>query len=134
MLEHQHIIIRAEICNPPVDIVVAKAWLSEVVNGIGMKLAAGLECNPNAYYCELEGNRGLTCMAILETSHCVAHFWDDVNPGIMQFDLYSCSCIEVEQILEFLEPFQPLKVEYKFLDRNTELRDLGSETRFYKQT
>src|ERR1700691_1915391 len=126
MLDHQHLIVRAEISNPPTDTSSVKLWLEELIIGIGMNLAIGLEANPIAYYCTQLGNRGLTAAAILETSHSVVHFWDDINPGIMQFDLYSCSCVDIDQIFNFLTIFKPIKIEYKFLDRDSSLTVISS--------
>ena len=124
MLEHQHIIVWAEVNNPPTCPLAIKQWLGSVVEGIGMKLAVGPAANPISYYCDLQGNKGLTGVAILETSHCAIHVWDDVKPGVMQFDLYSCSKIDPQQIFKFLEPFGIVKSQYKFLDRSNGLTDL----------
>ena len=129
MLDHQHLIVRAEVMSPPTCTNLVKDWLKEIIDAIGMKLASGLEANPISYYCELDNNKGLTAAAILETSHVVVHFWDDVVPGIMQFDLYSCSHIDIDMIFSYLTQFKVKKVQYKFIDRNHGLADI-SEGRF----
>lgn len=121
MLEHKHIIVRAEVANPPSDPAYIKEWLARVVHAVGMKLAVGLEANPISYYCNLEGNEGLTGAAILETSHCAIHVWDKDDPAIVQFDLYSCSAIDINVIFDHLSEFNPSKVEYKFIDRENGL-------------
>jgi S-adenosylmethionine/arginine decarboxylase-like enzyme len=126
MLDHKHLIVRAEVDKPPTSIITVKAWLTKIIDGIGMKVAQGLEANPIAYYCNLPGNRGLTAIAILETSHCAVHFWDDIIPGIMQFDLYSCANIEIDHIFNYLLVYEPKKVEFKFLDRNYGLKELSN--------
>jgi S-adenosylmethionine/arginine decarboxylase-like enzyme len=121
LLEHKHLIVRAEVRLPPRCPVYIKQWLSSIIDGIGMKLAQGLEANPISYYCNLEGNEGLTGAAILETSHTVIHVWSEVSPAIIQYDLYSCSCIDIDLVLSFFEEFQPTKIEYKFIDRDQAL-------------
>lgn len=131
MLEHQHVIVRAEVLNPPKSPEFIKEWLANVIESIGMKLAVGLEANPIAYYCDLEGNEGLTGAAILETSHTAIHVWDADSPAVVQYDLYSCSKIDLDTIFAHLEQFKPVKIEYTFLDRenNLTLVEKGSKPR-----
>ena len=121
MLEHRHVIIRAEVSNPPTSPEFIKQWLTAVIHSIGMKLAVGLEANPIAYYCDLDGNQGLTGAAILETSHTAIHVWDSDSPAIIQYDLYSCSAIDLDVIFAHMEQFKPTKIEYKFFDRDNDL-------------
>lgn len=126
MLDHQHLIIRAEVNKPPTSPEWLKNWLVEIIQGIGMNLAKGLEANPISYYCKLQGNEGLTGAAILETSHTAFHSWDNISPAIIQYDIYSCSTIDVEKIISYFDQFDPIKLEYKFLDRATDLIELSS--------
>lgn len=81
ILEHRHLIVRSKILNPITDPTKAKDFLKRIIEGIGMKLAVGLEANPIAYYCNLDNNQGLTAAAILETSHCAMHIWDEDEPA-----------------------------------------------------
>lgn len=122
MLRHKHLIIRAETRFAPKDEEYINSWLTLIIKHIGMNLAKGLEKNPQSYYCELQGNQGVTGVAILETSHCVVHIWDEEAPFILQFDLYSCSDFAVEDVLPFINLFEPTKVEYKFIDRENDLK------------
>jgi S-adenosylmethionine/arginine decarboxylase-like enzyme len=124
MLKHKHLIVRAEVDNPPVRAEYVKKWLEVIIEGIGMKLAKGPEANPIAYRCNMEGNEGVTGAAILETSHCVIHVWDGDRPYIVQFDLYSCSDFEVEEVLRYVNLFCPTKVEYRFFDRENGLTEI----------
>jgi S-adenosylmethionine/arginine decarboxylase-like enzyme len=126
MLEHQHLIVRAEINKAPTCPMFIKQWLTDVIESIDMKLAVGLEANPISYYCNLEGNEGLTGAAILETSHCVVHVWDGDKPAIMQFDLYTCSALPLDVIFKKIEQFDPIKIEYTFYDRENNLTLLRS--------
>jgi S-adenosylmethionine/arginine decarboxylase-like enzyme len=115
MLKHEHLIVRAEVQNPPLagDCEAVCAWMSKLIADISMKELA----EPRARYCSIEGNRGLTADALLETSHCILHSWDECSPAVVQFDLYSCSAIPNDIISQALEVFKPSKVEWKFLDR-----------------
>ena len=77
---------------------------------------------PSISYIDQKGNRGTTCMALIETSHIVLHIWDENNPGLFQLDIYSCKDIEVNVVLDFLKSsFKVTKLEYKFLDRENNL-------------
>lgn len=120
---HKHLIVRAEISKPPLagDQEAVCAWMSKLISDIGMKELAP----PRARYCPVAGNRGLTADAIIETSHCVIHTWDECSPAIAQFDLYTCSDLDVEQVIKAMDVFKPGKVEYKFLDREHSLQVIG---------
>lgn len=121
MLKHEHIIVRAEVRKPPKCPVYIKSWLARIIEAIGMKLAQGLEANPISYYCNLEGNEGLTGAAILETSHSCIHVWDSDSPAIVQFDLYTCSCLDLDTVFAQFDEFDPVKIEYTFMDRENGL-------------
>lgn len=82
-----------------------------------MKIMIG----PFSAYSEVEGNRGLTAGAIIETSHLVLHVWDEVYPAKCELDLYSCGELNKEVIFESLKQFTPEHIEYKFLDRENGL-------------
>lgn len=123
---HKHLIVRAEVSNPPLanDCDAVCAWMSKLISDIGMKELAA----PRARYCPVEGNRGLTADAIIETSHCCLHSWDECTPAVLQFDLYTCSDLDVSQVLDSLERFSPSRVEYKFLDREHKLTLVGGSS------
>ena len=86
LLVHQHLIIRAEAARPPVDEEQLTEWMKEFVDSIDMKIFMG----PYVKYCQMEGNRGITAVAIIETSHIAMHIWDEPKPALMQLDVYSC--------------------------------------------
>jgi S-adenosylmethionine/arginine decarboxylase-like enzyme len=111
--EHKHLIIRAEVAKPPVDPVWATNWLTHLVQKIGMKILMG----PYATYCSVPGNAGLTAVVIIETSHIALHVWDEGELGELQFDVYTCSSLNLDDIFEELEQFELHKLEYKFLNR-----------------
>jgi S-adenosylmethionine/arginine decarboxylase-like enzyme len=118
MLEHKHLIIHAEVNNPPKNEEDAHKWILELIEHINMKILMG----PFAKYLDVEGNRGLTVAAIIETSHIVLHSWDECSPAIIELDVYSCGPLIPEQVFEKFKVFQPLSVEYKFLDRDGGLK------------
>ena len=98
-----------------------KDWFEEFIRSINMKLFMG----PYVKYCEMPGNRGITAVAIIETSHIAMHIWDEPSPALMQFDVYSCGELNVEDICQKIkEDFDITKIEYKFLNRETGLQDI----------
>jgi len=95
--------------------------MKEFVESINMKIFMG----PYVKYCSMPGNRGITAVAIIETSHIAMHIWDEPNPALMQFDVYSCGEFDVEKICEKIKKdFDIKKIEYKFLNRETGLQDI----------
>ena len=115
MLKHKHMIVRAEVSNPPQYEQNIVDWVSNLIRDIDMKIMMG----PYAAYCNTEGNRGVTCTAIIETSHVAVHVWDEQSPGLIQLDVYSCSDFAVEDVLQHLQQFDPVLIDYKFLDRDS---------------
>jgi S-adenosylmethionine/arginine decarboxylase-like enzyme len=97
---HKHLIIRAEINAPAVDpTYISETWMPNLINRIGMKTLMG----PYATYCDVPGNRGLTAVTIIETSHIAMHIWDEEKPAFVQFDLYTCSTLPVNKVINKLE-------------------------------
>ena len=122
VLVHKHLIVRAEAVNPPVVEQQLKDWLCNFIESINMKVLMG----PYVIYHDVPGNRGITGAAIIETSHIVMHVWDEPSPALMQFDVYSCGEFDPETICKKIKKdFDIVKIEYKFLDRDTELKDIS---------
>lgn len=117
LLKHQHLIIRAELNNPPNCTTAINLWMEKLVEKIDMKILMG----PYSVYSGMIGNRGLTAVTIIETSHIALHVWDEVSPALAQLDVYTCSDLVVEDVFEALTEFQPTKVEYKYVDRENTL-------------
>ena len=120
LLVHKHLIIRAEAVKPPMDETYLRDWMQDFIKSINMKVLMG----PYVIYHDVPGNRGITGAAIIETSHIVMHVWDEVSPALMQFDVYTCGPFNPQDIIDELEQFKPVKVEYKFLDREQGLIEL----------
>jgi S-adenosylmethionine/arginine decarboxylase-like enzyme len=123
-LVHKHLIVRAEVKNPPKDETRAKEFLRELIEGINMKILFG----PEARYVDVVGNRGLTCFAIIETSHVVMHTWDECDPAMIQLDVYTCGELDTNVVFDFLQQFDVIKMDYKFLDRETDLHEIPVTT------
>ena len=125
LLVHKHLIIRAEAVSPPMDEEFLRRWLEKFISDIGMKVMMG----PYVKYSEMKGNRGITGAAIIETSHIVMHVWDEPNPALLQFDVYSCGEFDPEEICEKIRrDFTTTKIEYKFLDREHDLKEIHTLT------
>lgn len=121
MLQHKHLLIHAKVRNPPKDIDMIKNWFLDLIAEIDMKLLMG----PIAAYVDIPGNRGLTCAAIIETSHIVLHSWDETDPGLLQLDVYTCGALDPEEVFQAIAVFDPIDVKYKFLDREHGLKELS---------
>jgi S-adenosylmethionine/arginine decarboxylase-like enzyme len=128
MIQHKHLLIRAEINKPPGqnDIEKTEAWFRDlIVNRLNMNILHG----PVLKYVTMEGNAGMTGVAIIETSHVACHWWDESFPAIMQLDVYTCGELDPQWVFEALDVFEPVKIDYKFLDRETEFTELDSGCR-----
>ena len=122
ILEHKHLIIRAELTDPPYDAIDIKRWMRNLVDAIGMNILMG----PYAIYSDMVGNQGLTSVTIIETSHIAIHVWDECEPALMQMDVYTCSTLDINDVFKAIEEFKPTKIEYKFIDREKGLTLIGN--------
>lgn len=117
MLKHEHLIIRALVENPPKDVEKTNEWMKQLIEKIGMKLLAG----PMTVYLDKEGNRGLTTVSIIETSHIAMHVWDEHDPALIQLDIYTCSKLDLDVAFEHFNVYNPISINYLFLDRENEI-------------
>jgi S-adenosylmethionine/arginine decarboxylase-like enzyme len=118
LLKHEHLIVRIEAKNPPKCPEFIKTWMQELITILKMEILMG----PYAVYSDMVGNRGLTAITVLSTSHAALHTWDEVDPALIQLDVYSCSEVVVEDILGHIQQFEPVKIEYTFIDREKGLK------------
>ena len=126
VIKHKHLIIRAETKKTPEDPKWLHSWLVQVVGDIGMDICQG----PITAYVDVPGNKGLTGVVIIETSHIAVHIWDEINPGLLQMDVYSCADFNPQDIFDKIEEaFEPVKLEYKFLDREKSLTTIESKNK-----
>jgi len=130
LLVHKHLIVRAESRKPPMTEEYAIEWMKDFIKSINMKVLMG----PYAKFLEVPGNTGLTVAAIIETSHIVMHTWTEVNPALIQFDVYSCGEFEAEDVCKKIaKDFELTKIEYKYLNRETGLMDISGGILNYKK-
>jgi len=121
LLIHKHLIIRAEVNNPPKDVDYLTNWLKDFITFIDMKIMLG----PYVAYCDKPGNRGITGIAVIETSHIAIHVWDEPVPALVQFDVYSCAEFDPYKIAEKIkDDWSVERIDYKFLNRETGLKPI----------
>jgi len=119
-VKHKHLLIRAEVNKPPASEEHIIFWLKNLIKKIDMKILAG----PYATKVTKTGNAGITGVAIIETSHVVIHTWDENNPALIQLDVYSCKDFKKSDILECLEEFKTVQVDYKYFDRENNFEEI----------
>ena len=125
----KHLIVRAEVNNPPKDVDQLTEWLKDFIASINMKIMLG----PYVAYCNNEGNRGITGVAVIETSHIAMHVWDEPVPALMQLDVYSCAEFNPYLIADKLKKdFDVVKLDYKFLNRETGLKPIKLNKEYIK--
>ena len=118
ILEHKHLIVRAEVKTPPMDCTAIEQWMRNMVAAIGMQELAP----PRAIYSNMVGNRGMTCDVLLNTSNAVIHTWDEVTPAIFMLDVFTCGALDPNIIFSLLDEFEPTKIEYMYIDREHGLK------------
>lgn len=116
VLEHKHLIVRAKMNKPPTDENEFSNWMLRLIEALDMELFMG----PFVKYSSMHGNQGLTGVAVISTSSITAHFWDAVSPGLGQIDVYSCKDVNPEVVFAMLQEFEPVDLDYIFIDRDIE--------------
>lgn len=120
MVEHKHMLIRADVNKPLVDVEITKDWLLRLVKAIGMKVCKS--GGPHVDYVKAEGNCGIAGMVMIETSHVSCHFWDKQNPPLAQIDIYSCAEYDPEIVFKFVDELKPSLVECIIIDRKNGIK------------
>ena len=123
MPQHNHLIIRAEVNRPPKSEKEIKKWLRKIVNKIDMKIIKG----PYASYVSKEGNRGITGVVMIETSHIAIHVWDETTPALVQCDVYSCAEFSSNEVLAEFIDMEVTKIDHIMLDRADEIKTIGGQ-------
>jgi S-adenosylmethionine/arginine decarboxylase-like enzyme len=119
---HLHLLVKGHMTNPPKSEEILNQWFKELVNKVRMVVVAG----PTSVYVDEPGNEGITGTVTLATSHAAIHVWDKQDPAMFQFDIYSCSCFEVSEVIEHLNKFDLTDCEWMFIDRNDGLKIVDS--------
>ena len=118
MLQHKHLIIRATVKKPPLQIDNIKKWIRELISDIGMKPLG----ETVAVYVDKKGNRGLTCVQCIETSHIAFHSWDEDDPAVVQLDVYTCGEMDKDIVFAAFKKFEPITISYLTLDRENKIK------------
>ena len=114
MLFHKHLLVNAKVKNPMNTEEQGIEFLKDLVNQIDMKIIKG----PFASYVDKDGNKGLTAIVMIETSHIAFHIWDEVDPGLIQFDLYTCGQLDLDRVMSiFKNTFDVQSLDYVLFDR-----------------
>ena len=113
MPKHKHLIIRAEVIRPITSEKEIKKWLRNLVKKIDMNIIKG----PYAAYVSKEGNRGVTGVVMIETSHISIHIWDEDKPALVQCDVYSCAEFSSNEVLSEFIPMDVVTIDQMILDR-----------------
>jgi S-adenosylmethionine/arginine decarboxylase-like enzyme len=125
MIFHKHLLVNAKVENPINTEDQGVDFLTRLVESIDMKIIKG----PFASYVDKPGNRGLTAIVMIETSHIAFHIWDEEDPSLVQFDLYTCGELNLAKVLlSFGETFSVVSLDYQLFDRENGfvLEDRGS--------
>ena len=118
---HKHLIIRAEVNRPITSEKEIKRWLRNIVKKIDMKIIKG----PYASYVSKEGNRGITGVVMIETSHIAVHIWDETSPALVQCDVYSCAEFSSNEVLSEFMDMEVTKINHIILNRAEEIKTIG---------
>ena len=118
---HKHLIIRAEVNHPLVTEKSVRRWLRNLVKKIDMRIIKG----PYAAYVSKEGNRGMTGIVMIETSHIAIHIWDENRPALVQCDVYSCADFSSNEVLAEFMNMEVVKINHMMLDRMDTIKPIG---------
>ena len=88
-----------------------------------MKIIKG----PYASYVQKEGNRGITGVVMIETSHIAIHVWDEDRPALVQCDVYSCAEFSSNEVLAEFVPMDVTKIDHILLNRANELEIISCD-------
>ena len=111
---HQHLLVKCWVTNPPKKEDLLNKLFTYLVETVGMKVVAG----PTSVYVSDPGNEGLTGTVTLATSHASIHIWDNAEPPMVQFDIYSCKEFSLEQVMKCFDPWGLINAEWVMIDRN----------------
>ena len=118
---HKHLIIRAEVNHPLVTEKSVRRWLRNLVKKIDMRIIKG----PYVAYVSKEGNRGMTGIVMIETSHIAIHIWDENRPALVQCDVYSCADFSSNEVLAEFMNMEVVKIDHMILDRMDTIKPIG---------
>ena len=99
---------------PPTSKRELKKWLRKLVHDIGMHRIGG----PFVRHVNATGNKGLTAVVMIETSHIALHIWEEGEQPYFRFDLYTCGPLKNKEVVELVAKFMNSpKMEWTVYDR-----------------
>ena len=98
-VEHNHLLVNGFTRKPPTNEKDFELWLTNLVKDINMKVAVPAR----AAYVNNKGNKGMTAIVGIKTSHIACHFWDEPNPAVVRFDLYTCGPLPTNKVMDILQ-------------------------------
>lgn len=114
MIFHKHLLVNAKVASPIKKVEQGEEFLRSLVKHIDMKILQGPFCS----YVWTEGNRGLTGIVLIETSHIAFHIWDEPQKPLLQFDLYTCGSLNHQLVLDIIKArFGVMTMEWVLFDR-----------------
>lgn len=117
MLIHKHLLLTAYVKNPPMTVEEGDAFLTELVEKIGMEVFMQPVCK----FDDQPDNLGLTGVIGLTTSHISFHAWCksfSVKQPFINMDVYSCKEFDTNTVIKHLERFGLLDVDWQIIERN----------------
>lgn len=112
-LVHQHLLVSATIKKPIQNTALASLWAQDLIRLLDMQMLAP----PTSAYCTDKGNRGLTLLVPITTSHIALHIWDETEPAHLELDVYSCKSFHPQTVFDHLSCMNPITIKHKFLNR-----------------
>lgn len=103
MLEHKHLIIRAELEKPPTSLSIVEEWVNKLGEG---ELSSG------------KTEEGIFAILTGPTMMIAARFWD---PDLLQLDVCA-SEIQPTDVFDHIEDFVILTKSHLFLDRTNTIQ------------
>jgi S-adenosylmethionine/arginine decarboxylase-like enzyme len=111
---HKHLMVNGITNTPPTSKRDLKKWLSNLVHDIGMHKIGG----PFVRYVKAPGNKGLTAVVMIETSHIALHIWEESDQPCFRFDLYTCGPLNHASVIRAVAKFMDSpKMEWAAYDR-----------------
>lgn len=111
---HKHLMVNGITNTPPTSKRDLKKWLSNLVHDIGMHKIGG----PFVRYVKAPGNKGLTAVVMIETSHIALHIWEESDQPYFRFDLYTCGPLNHASVIKSVAKFMDSpKMEWAAYDR-----------------
>jgi S-adenosylmethionine/arginine decarboxylase-like enzyme len=98
---HQHLIASLQVQRLVATPEELRSWLLKLAESLKLKAIT----EPMISYSETPGNSGFLGLLGITTSHFSFHHWDCCEPGLLQFDLYTCRPFDARFLLNEIDRF-----------------------------